>query len=664
MIWQIAEFYFDEDSQLLSGPTGESVLEPKVAAMLTYFCHNSGRDISRDELLTAVWPQQVVTDNTINRVVLLLRKAFKDEHKVKRFVVTRPKVGYRFIATPQAVQHMTAHSTAHPRPTTHWWWASLLLLLLPWLWWLQQPTPQTPSQVSPLIRLAGGQFNASMSPNGQHLLYTTRAQHEGQTHNTVFLSNPDHAIPIQISPDGGHANFARWSHQGREFVYVYNDANGCQFHLVPFTAGMAGSPQTIYSCQPNGYTQVVFSADDQQLLFLERETPFAPLEVYGLDLNTGNKRRLSQPDPVGLGNHYLDVHPATGAVLLLSDQQPGISSLFKLNIEDHSHEALITLTYSLNTAIWGHQQNTVIHPSIHPAFELIQTELNNGHATTIHADSRRVDQPQRIAGEDATDYLFTSYVHNRDIHISDHPDTAFNSSVMDYLPTLSHDGDQLAFVSKRSGDSQIWLKKLHEPQLTAIEPTDTGRVYYGLSWSHDDRLLVANTNTGLLVIDVEQARITTSLSLPLPAYAVGWLGPEQLVYSHYQDQRWQAHSHQLTTQQTTRLNTQWAMLLSNGQQQIHLDQQLQIKANSAGPITACGAVLYRYALTLELDGEDLYCRSREDHQKLLKIAADGSITKLSTTVEPGEFYSVARGRIAQTVMSSAHSDIMRTHFKP
>ncbi len=667
MIWQIAEFYFDENTQLLTGPTGDQLLEPKVAAMLTFFCLNPERDINRDELLASVWPQQVVTDNTINRVILLLRKAFKDENKIKRFIITKPKVGYRFIADVKKLD-------TKPKPvkppiksyqSTYLLGLGLLLTLLLVLFTTEhQPETNSNPHVSPLIRLAGGQFNASMSPDGKRLVYTASDQQASTHQNTIYLLNPDNPIPIQISQSGGQSNYARWSHNGESLAYVFNDATGCQFHRVDVVGGIASTPEPFYQCMPNDYTQLAFSPDDRFLYFLERQHPIAPLQAYALDLTTGSKRRLSQPLAKGIGNHYLDVDDQSGAILLLSDQQPGISSLFRLETSDDTFQLLKTFDYSLNSAIWGHQTNTVVHPSIHPAYELIQTDLSNDQSSVLLSDSRRVSEPRKIHDGRNRDYSFTSYVHNRDITISGQADTSFNSSVMDYLPALSNQGGRLAFVSKRSGDSQVWLKKLDSNQLMAVEPIDAGRVYYSLNWSSDDNHIVANTNTGLLVIDANQIKITNAIVLKHPAYAVGWLSPQTLIYSHYQNDHWQTYSHGLNSQQKQPLESKWAMVLANEQQQLYFDQNMLIHRDGEpwSETQACGFMLFRYALTLELDGAALYCRSRENEQVLLKIT-DDLVETMDVQVSLGEFYSVAHGRLAKTVMASGHSDIMRTHFR-
>ena len=100
MFWKFGGFEFNANTRVLLSLNEEVVLEPKVASLLCYLCQHPQKNISREVLFEQVWHGQIVTENAINRVVALLRKALGDEGKVKQYIVTVPKIGYRFIAEP------------------------------------------------------------------------------------------------------------------------------------------------------------------------------------------------------------------------------------------------------------------------------------------------------------------------------------------------------------------------------------------------------------------------------------------------------------------------------------------------------------------------------------------------------------------------------------
>jgi TolB-like protein/DNA-binding winged helix-turn-helix (wHTH) protein len=78
---------------------GETVkLEPKAALVLTYLAQRAGEPISRDQLLEAVWPGVIVSDEALTNTINKLRRAFGDERQHPRIIETIPKMGYRLIA--------------------------------------------------------------------------------------------------------------------------------------------------------------------------------------------------------------------------------------------------------------------------------------------------------------------------------------------------------------------------------------------------------------------------------------------------------------------------------------------------------------------------------------------------------------------------------------
>jgi TolB-like protein/DNA-binding winged helix-turn-helix (wHTH) protein/cytochrome c-type biogenesis protein CcmH/NrfG len=72
----------------------EITLRPKTFAVLTYLATHPGRLVSKEELLTAVWPNLVVTDDTLVQSIGELRRALGESGA--RLITTVPRRGYRF----------------------------------------------------------------------------------------------------------------------------------------------------------------------------------------------------------------------------------------------------------------------------------------------------------------------------------------------------------------------------------------------------------------------------------------------------------------------------------------------------------------------------------------------------------------------------------------
>ena len=91
-------FSLDTANQcLLRGDTPVDVA-PKPFAVLRYLVENSGRLITHDELLDALWPETYVQPQVLRTYMLELRKVLGDHAASPRFIQTLPKRGYRFVA--------------------------------------------------------------------------------------------------------------------------------------------------------------------------------------------------------------------------------------------------------------------------------------------------------------------------------------------------------------------------------------------------------------------------------------------------------------------------------------------------------------------------------------------------------------------------------------
>ena len=81
-------------------PSGNRVKSEKLRAS-RYFVANAGRLISKDELVNAVWPNVIVSDDSLAQCVSDVRQALNDADR--RIIRTVPRRGYLF-AAPVAVQ--------------------------------------------------------------------------------------------------------------------------------------------------------------------------------------------------------------------------------------------------------------------------------------------------------------------------------------------------------------------------------------------------------------------------------------------------------------------------------------------------------------------------------------------------------------------------------
>ncbi len=83
----------------LSSVQGESTLQPKVMALLIALAQKPGELWPRADLIDAVWPNGFGSDESLSRLISLLRKTLSSDHGFDDIIKTVPKLGYRLNAT-------------------------------------------------------------------------------------------------------------------------------------------------------------------------------------------------------------------------------------------------------------------------------------------------------------------------------------------------------------------------------------------------------------------------------------------------------------------------------------------------------------------------------------------------------------------------------------
>lgn len=82
---------------------GETIrLEPRTMRLLLCLAERGGAVVSADDLLDYVWPNVIVTPDSVYQAVAALRRLLGDNPRDPRYIVTVPRQGYRMVAAVNA----------------------------------------------------------------------------------------------------------------------------------------------------------------------------------------------------------------------------------------------------------------------------------------------------------------------------------------------------------------------------------------------------------------------------------------------------------------------------------------------------------------------------------------------------------------------------------
>src|SRR5437870_570935 len=123
-LYDFGAYRLDPAKRLLTRD-GESVtLAPKTYELLLLLVQSEGRALSKQELMTALWPDTFVEEANLSYQMTALRKALGEE-----WVETVPKHGYRFAAGVTTEGPPPSQAPDPPRRWIPWMVAALATLV-------------------------------------------------------------------------------------------------------------------------------------------------------------------------------------------------------------------------------------------------------------------------------------------------------------------------------------------------------------------------------------------------------------------------------------------------------------------------------------------------------------------------------------------------------
>lgn len=97
-LYRFNDFTFDSLSGELASNNQQQRLEPSIARLLCFFLDNNNELLSRDRIIAEVWQGRIVSDDTINRAISILRQSLNPQQKTA-YIKTVPKRGYKAMFT-------------------------------------------------------------------------------------------------------------------------------------------------------------------------------------------------------------------------------------------------------------------------------------------------------------------------------------------------------------------------------------------------------------------------------------------------------------------------------------------------------------------------------------------------------------------------------------
>ena len=101
--YEFGPFRVNPEKQVLLRDGEPVPVTPKIFETLLVLVRHSREDVSKDDLMKELWPDSFVEEANLSQNIFMLRKALGDTPEERRYIVTLPGKGYRFIAEVRSV---------------------------------------------------------------------------------------------------------------------------------------------------------------------------------------------------------------------------------------------------------------------------------------------------------------------------------------------------------------------------------------------------------------------------------------------------------------------------------------------------------------------------------------------------------------------------------
>jgi len=461
----------------------EQSIEPKVMQVLLCLISRQGDVVTRAEIEDEVWPNAFIGDKSLTRAISELRRVFGDSAVKPEIIETVARRGYRLVAPAKSLQK---------RDVSRKFALIVAMAVTTGIVgvWISQDKVSSRQEVIPWRQLTtqvGHELTPAPSPSGELVAYARTP--EGEQSTSIYLKQFSGDTELRLTNDSAFDISPRWSPDGSQIVFMRYDGTACEVLVV---AALGGDIRKLASCnlQPprvNFSPTIDWAPGGRRIAYVDGGPGGRCIVI--LELNTGTKTLLNAASMMECQDDVDPVFSPDGkSIAFTRFSQRSIGDLYVTNLVN-SRTTRLTEDYRTQLgATWESARSILFSSDRSGTYRLWRVDLVSREITWVAADGWNIKRPYRN-GVGVIAYESWQYDTNiwTETGGDSSPTRIISSTVWDYQPSLSPDGQQIVFVSNRSGNFELWLRDSHGNQ-RQLTNTDN-RVVGHAAWSPDGNQL-------------------------------------------------------------------------------------------------------------------------------------------------------------------------------
>jgi DNA-binding winged helix-turn-helix (wHTH) protein len=529
--FKLGEWFVSPKNLTISKAESQHKLTHTLMNLLLLLVKSKGEVVSRELIMHSIWPDTVVTDESISRCIADLRKALGDSARDPRYIQTISKKGYCLLVQAEILSqnNTTAKSVAptiFKNKATLWGLLLIIALVLSYFYIASSENNQaTQTKRFTKVKLAlSGDNNRRprIDPTKRFVVLEKNTSVNQSLWIFDLAKNSEKPLLASLDQNLGKAAI---SNNGNVLAFLEEDpkAQTCKIQLYTFKTS---SKEYFQDCNAYRIGALDWTFDNNYLISTIRKPE---QRTAGFAIHNIKNNQLGQsafPKEALTGYLFPRVSPSGKKIAFVKiDYSSFIYSLGIFETDSGKITYLPTNSSKIQQVEWGGQDDTLYYADVGHAYSgLWEYNLDTQEESLVINES--------IIDFDisADTKLIVASVFEQNVGM--YAKTEQNTEIKDItenkvnkpLVSLSGDGNYLAYVSDKGGINNIWLENLKTKKIDKLT-NDVLLRYLSMSFSNDNRYL------SYITVDAQNKRTAVIIDLLSPkqvykllndAYSISW----------------------------------------------------------------------------------------------------------------------------------------------
>lgn len=489
---------YDPETRTISSDNRAPQVIGHVQAKLLKILYSEPKNyFSNEDLQREVWDNRFIENTTIRTTVSYLRKALGESVDC-RYIESARNKGYRFVANIEEISNRRRLRKFFPSTII----AGLISLLIYVIFLSNAPLIVPQIQTT----LLGQESDGTVS--GELLVFSHKPL-DSKFWNLYAKKLGQERYFRLTSGEYSDSN-AVFSKDGKKLAFHRYDGMTCKIIVADLDrkTNKLNNLDLVFNCIDE-LSSVAIAWKDKNTLYLSyTNSMHKPYQVYSFNIKTGQSTPITFPPGGNSGDYYVTNSYESNKMAFLRNMVGSRTEVWIYDERKNKSSKIATVPVILMTAAWIDSGKKLVIQT--KEGELSALDIKSGKLELLFKAPYQISFPYSV--DKQTIGYMRGFLHVRDVirlDLNGNIENVITSAFNDSRPAYAQNAGDIAFISNRSGISQIWLLK-KDGELQQLTQFDANTRITGLTISHDGKSVAFTINAVLYIFRNDDRQIIYS----------------------------------------------------------------------------------------------------------------------------------------------------------